>query len=198
MTFEGDKEQSPVVGYTFRYKKKVYGTFPRYISEIFYANGKRKLLKEDIYNKFFLNQLCLRDCCGDHCPFRSEPRMGDITIADFNNRERLFPYLHDNRSYSTVVFNTEQGKLILPDLEERMNLLDCDIESIRRYNPLFCRTTQENPQRSAFFTDYLNGTSLLDLKAKYVPKKKIYPTNYIPWHIKHYALFIATKLRGKK
>ena len=52
-----------------------------------------------------------------------------------------------------------------------MNTLPCDIEHVKKYNPLLYKTTQGNPLRDSFFQDFVNGIDFEYLIRKYIPEK---------------------------
>lgn len=187
MRYEGEKAGSSVVDYKFRNKKSCLGNYQRHTSLLVYSNGRSRYIEMDAYNRLFLNQLCLRDCCGETCKFRKIQRSGDITIADFNNKEQVYPDLNDNRAYSTIIFNTEKGKELSEKLENNMIILPCDIQNIVRFNPLFCRSTPSNQKRKDFFDEYCKGKMIEELIECYVPSKKTpgYWRRFVPWKLKH-------------
>ncbi len=112
-------------------------------------------LKNDPYFQLFINQLCVRKSCGENCIFRNENRQGDITIADFKHIEKISKeFVSCDKNYSTIVFNTAQGKDIMDALNSKMILREVDIGIIKQYNPLFYRNTISAQNRDAFFNDY--------------------------------------------
>ena len=118
--------------YTFRIKFRKYGNYQRYLSEITRESGKIERILIDDYNKLFLNQLCLRNCCGENCKYRKIHRQGDITLADCNNFTRNYPDIYDDRGYSTIVVNTTKGKAVLGDLPDFMVILPADLDDVKR------------------------------------------------------------------
>ena len=199
LEYMSDRENDKIIHYSFREKRKRYGNYQRYLSKHMYANGKTKFVLEDAYTKLFLEQLCLRPSCGENCRFRCQNRVGDITLADLNNKIGIFPKLKDQRGYSTVIANSDNGKIVLQRLNKIMKAYPCKIEDIKKYNPLFYRTTPENPNRNKFFSDYTRGMNIEDLLNKYIPKKKKTVNDFmmvhIPWKVKFYIYQIINKLK---
>ncbi len=183
-----------VISYRFRVKKKKFDYYERYRSEIEYADGSIESIVEDDYNQLFLNQLCLRDSCGEHCSFRTNRRWGDITIADFNGLGVVFPDLKDNRGYSTVIINSAAGERVYEQLVKGMVMYDCPIEELRKWNPLFFDTTLENKNRDAFFEDFISGMSISALRKKYVIAKKKLSFSWIKEHIPYNIKFSLKKI----
>jgi coenzyme F420-reducing hydrogenase beta subunit len=174
--------------YSFRNKKIKVGNVKIHVSGHGLENRKTYYVERDVYNDFFLNQLCLRPSCANNCKFRSSNRLGDITIADFKNKEGVFPRLMDYKNYSTVVVNSKKGDLIFNILQNRMKVLPCELDDIKRYNPLFYRHTKDNPQRKDFFKDYTSGVKMEELINKYIPKQRTSKIaafkDFIPYIIK--------------
>lgn len=193
-------ENKEICSYTFRVKKAFLGNYPRHRSRIQYTDGTSEEMIEDPYNRLFLNQLCLRDSCGEHCRFRDQARWGDLTIADFNNFIRTFPQQKDNRGYSSIIANTEAGLEILMQLPKFMNLFNCDVETIIKTNPLFAHTTPENPEREQFFADFRAGHSINDLCQKYVPRKHeplyAWIKRHLPFSFKYLVFQNIRNLKG--
>lgn len=187
-------EKNKIAGYQFRVKKKKLGFYERYQSKISYADGNEKTIVKDDYNQLFLNQLCLRDSCGEHCRFRTSRRLGDLTIADFNGFNQVFPEKKDARGYSTVIVNTQKGEDVFEKLGERMTLYGCGMKDIEKWNALFFRTSPENPQRENFFTDFAEGARISDLRKKYVRKDSRRVWNWIKEHIPYTVKFYIKRI----
>ena len=187
MNEEGRANGKLVTGYSFREKRNRFGNYSRYVSKYTYEDGSERLVEMDCYNRLFLSQLCLRDCCGENCAFRNQYRLGDITLADLNGKNQIFPSLDDPRPYSSFVVNTKKGRRVCSFLGSRMNLLPMDVEDVKKYNPLFCRTLPENPARKSFFEEYIMGISVDELADTYAPKHfsvKSWLAANLPWQLK--------------
>lgn len=187
--FYEKKYGSKIVGYSFRHKKAKLGNLQTYLSRHRLENNRIYYVEKDVYNEFFLTQLCLRPSCGSNCKFRTSNRLSDITIADFKNKSGVFPKLRDHRNYSTIVVNSSKGLAVFNGMRDRMTMLDCDLDDIKRHNPLFYRQTTDNQLRDEFFNDYSNGLEMDLLIKKYLPpqrefgRKQCYK-NFIPYRLK--------------
>lgn len=188
LDYLNEQYKSNLVNYTFRYKKVLFGNFENYLSKYEFSDGNSDFVFKDEYNEMFLSQLCLRDSCQSNCQFRNVNRMGDITIADFKAKRKIFPNLIDYRNYSTIVVNTKKGNEVYNDLNQKMDIYPCDIEDIKKYNPLFYRTTKGNAFRNDFFDDFENGMKMKNLISKYVSRKdksiKDHIKKVIPFKVK--------------
>lgn len=158
--------------YSFRNKSFKLGNLKDNLSVYKLNNGKSKFIERDEYSQLFYSQLCLRPSCGSNCKFRSSNRLGDITIADFKNKSGIFPKLKDYKNYSTIIVNSEKGDIVFNELHNKMSILSCEIEDIKKYNPLFYKHTKDNPRRDEFFEDYLNGLEIDLLINKYSSNQK--------------------------
>lgn len=164
-----------VTEYEFRTKRKIYERDHLQGVEV---GGKHIYVKNDPYIQLFLSQICLRESCGANCKFRAENRQGDITIADFKGLTQVFPQkIGEKKNYSSVIGNSLKGKNIIKKLNQYMDIVPCDIEDIKKYNPLFFRQTIFATQRDAFFAEYVqdpvstvinwtNSAQLADQSAK--------------------------------
>lgn len=157
----GDQFGGEVKAYEFRAKRSAYET--DYLAKVEFADGQEKYLVKDQYIQLFLNQNCLRPSCGENCIYRNENRPGDITIADFKGLTDVFPELAGTkRNYSSVIFNNEQGLKVYSSLEKNMRLLECSIDDIKKYNPLFCKQTRSSNERDDFFKEYISSEAAVD------------------------------------
>ncbi len=143
-----------VCSYEFRAKRNAYQT--DHLQKIKNKNGKVIYIENDPYMQLFLSQQCLRPSCGKNCRFRSAQRQGDITIADFKGLTNVFPDLNGSRkNYSSIIFNTPKGKSVIPQLSQSMKMRKCDIDDIKKYNPLFYRHTWSSEKRDLFFQEFV-------------------------------------------
>lgn len=169
--YYGRKYGRKIIEYSFRNRRILFGNQRLHISKHRLDNDKTYQVDRDIYNDFFLSQLCLRPSCGRNCKFRSINRFSDITIADFKNKSDVFPKLRDSKNYSTIIVNSMKGSKVFKGLQKNMNILACELDDIKKYNPLFCKHTKDNPLRNEFFIDYIEGVELDLLVKKYSSKR---------------------------
>lgn len=135
--------KTTVTSYEFRAKKS------------FKTDDSVLYIKNDPYIQLFLSQSILRPSCGKNCRFRSSRRQGDITIADFKGLTKVFPDLNcSNQNYSTIVASSEKGHRVLKMIESNMNIRECAIADIEKYNPLFSSHTWFSTEREKFFSEF--------------------------------------------
>lgn len=148
-----------VCSYEFRAKRNAYQM--DHLSYVKREDGKVVYIQRDPYIQLFLSQQCLRLSCGKNCKFRTEQRQGDITIADFKGLIEVFPELiGTKRNYSSIIVNTTKGEGIIPRLMDTMEIRNCNIQDIKKYNPLFYRHTWHSEKRDLFFKEFVESPNL--------------------------------------
>ena len=188
-----------VIAYEFRAKPPRKRTVVRYTSKYTYSDKKNKYIAYDSYSRLFLNQVCLRESCGENCRFRNQNRQGDITIADFNEKTVALPRINDFKNYSTIVCNNAKGRKVVAELRKRMDIYCCSLDIIKKYNPLFYRRTNENMQRKAFFEQYRAGKSIdcLVTEFGYIPPKGYkWIIENMPYSIKRFIYSLVGGLKN--
>lgn len=145
-----------IISYEFRAKRNIIET--DYLSKVVTAKHTDGIyLVNDPYIQLFLQQQCLRPSCGKNCKYREEQRQGDITISDFKGLAYVFPQLAGSKvNYSSIITNTIKGAEIVSTLSNTMSLYPCEIEQIKKYNPLFYRQTHFSEKRDLFFNEYIS------------------------------------------
>ncbi|MBR4950313.1 MAG: Coenzyme F420 hydrogenase/dehydrogenase, beta subunit C-terminal domain, partial [Clostridia bacterium] len=169
-----------IESYEFRAKRETFEV--EYLSKITFKDKKTEYIGEDRYTQLFLSQKCLRPSCGENCTYRKEIRQGDITIADFKGLLFVFPHLKGTkRNYSSVIINTKKGEKVIDILSKNMELIPCEIDDIKKFNPLFYRQTKPYDGRNEFFEFYcdfpektVNEKTLPSKVVKRSVKRKIF------------------------
>ena len=82
-----------------------------------------------------------------------------------------------------------------------MNILSCDLDHVKKYNPLFYTTTKGNPLREAFFKDFTNGMNFKNLVQVYNTqpakiKRADQIKKTIPYNIKFWMRRIRIKIKS--
>lgn len=163
-----------ISSYEFRTKRKVWEK--DHLQRIDSDNTSLYVVN-DPYIQLFLSQNCLRPSCGENCKFRNSNREGDITIADFKGLGSVFPALSGSKNnYSTMVFNTDKGKKLIPTLQKTMEMYSCQLEDIEKYNPLFCKQTWFSDKRDAFFDSFILNKE--EAIKKYTHPAEIYKPSF--------------------
>ena len=104
------------------FRSKSFGWFQHCL--LVEADGGVRYLEksdDDWYMYHFLHNYSLRKCCYD-CQYSNGNHVSDITIADFWGVKNYKPGINDEKGISLIVFNTDIGRSLQPQLEELMNL----------------------------------------------------------------------------
>ena len=183
-----------IVQYSFRNQMVTAGNRRDYICCYEFDNGERMCFVDDVYQSLFLSQLCLRASCGENCKFRNKNRLGDLTIADLKAKHSIFPYMIDNRNYSTIAVNSKKGEMVLAAIGKQMKMYPLPMSAIKKYNPLFFETTKGNSNRDLFFEDFVNSSDFGDVFPKYVSKE---PRRLVGPPVKDYILPYVVRRCGR-
>lgn len=153
----GEQLGEEVIAYEFRAKRKIIEE--DYLSKVTTGEGIYYVTK-DSYQQLFLSQDILRPSCGDNCKYRDVRRPGDLTIADCRGLTKIFPDLRGSKkNYSTIVCNTEKGKLAAEHLYKTMDVREYSLDEVIKYNPLFAHQTWASKNRDTFFDNFLTAPS---------------------------------------
>ncbi len=191
--YVNDNSGKILKNYTFREKVRINGKLEIYNSKYEYSNGDIEYIHRDLYNQFFLSQLCIRLSCGESCIYRHSKRLSDITISDYKGTPvKNKPFLlSDFKNYSSIIINSQKGIDIFNDFSKNMVVHTTTLEYLEKINLLFFHTTKENPLRNEFFRDFTNGKGFNYLKKKYVNEK---PQQYNGFKIKLKLLYHETRV----
>lgn len=115
----GGKSTDSIKNIEFRNKK--YGWYDyQFTMESPYGTYKCSNQK-DAFFKGFLEHLCIRPSCY-LCKYKNGSSYSDITLADFWNIKKVFPYFDDNKGISCIIINSEKGKLLLNKIKNHIQL----------------------------------------------------------------------------
>ena len=124
------------VGYSFR-DKKIHG-WSCSSSSSWEKDGKQCYIKYskdmEAYFKAFISGDLMRMNCYS-CPFATNERVSDITLADYWGARRLhpeFPEIH--KGVSLVIVNTRKGEKFFNMIESRMFIMPINLDDAVRNN----------------------------------------------------------------
>ncbi len=104
-------------------------------------------MKQNPYYILFFDHYDLRPCC-HHCPYASQERVTDLTLADFWGIEEAIPQMDDDTGVSLILCGTEKGQRLLDQAQglqlEKSNWQAC-------YQPIFEKPSAKNPGRNSFW-----------------------------------------------
>lgn len=109
-----------------------------------------KSIKEDIYLKLFLSNICLRKSCYN-CNIGGTRSVADISLADFWGVEYGDKKNYNSKGTSLVLINNENGRLFFNEVSSKLSVEEVDLNYAIRYNPSIIQPVQEHPNRKKFF-----------------------------------------------
>lgn len=117
----------------------------------------KKKAERDKYFYSFLKGITCRDSCID-CQFKSEKRVGDITIGDFIGlgRDSYFEF-KNGINPSLVLVNTELGKTQIATILNQGEFVPRPVEEAVKGGPSLKRETMTNRFRPTFKKHYVQG-----------------------------------------
>ncbi len=107
-----DDEQDNIKGIKFRSKKFGWSTHLSVVTE----DSEKISPYSDDYFHAFLWGYSQREACFS-CPYATANRVGDITIGDFWEINKVFHDWSDKKGTSLLLVNTEKGRSIVDDVE---------------------------------------------------------------------------------
>ena len=119
-----------------------------------YANNTEYVAKlsDDLMMKAFLRNLCLRPSCYD-CRFKNKNRESDITLADFWGIQNVLPEMDDDKGTSLAVINSEKGKEIFEEIQEKIVWRKTDLEEAIKYNSSMVSSVAMPKNRERFMRE---------------------------------------------
>lgn len=137
----------------------------------------RKEFIQDVFMRGFLQDLYLRPSCYN-CKSKTLNRRSDLTIADFWGVENIVPEIDDDKGTSLVLVNSNNGKKIFEQLQNKMIVKKVNCDEAIKYNPSAIKSVSINPKRDKFFEEIdSHSCELSGLINKYTKislAKKIY------------------------
>lgn len=123
------------------------------VSFIFQNNTEyRKTLRDDLFMKAFLKNVCLRPSCYN-CQFKTLHRESDITLADFWGIQRILPDMDDDKGTSLIFVNSTKGQAMFEKINDKILFKEVDINQAVLYNSAAIKSVEYNPKRESFFEE---------------------------------------------
>lgn len=154
--YEEKKRNCNIVAYNFR-TKIPNGATPHYYTVVTEKNSKIKSVTKPYFRSpfyaFFQKYISLRESCYN-CTFAERGRVSDITIADFHAIEKYVPGINRFEGVSTVIINTEKGKRLFEDIQDRIWFKPFSMEQLISDKVLFAEKTARPAGRDRFIISY--------------------------------------------
>ena len=138
--------------FNFRAKHPKKGIVNSRNSEIYYKSGGFLLrtIENDPFLKGYYNRLFYRKSCAA-CPFANSNRLTDITIGDAWGIENIKPEWNPITGVSLIILNNEKGMSLLSNFENKMDLIESNIEWAIENNSQLKKPTIMHINREKFF-----------------------------------------------
>lgn len=120
-----------------------------------FANGKSfyGVRGKDYYSRAYHSNMIDRISCYD-CKFKGYPRISDITLADFWDKNGVIKDLDDNIGTSAVIINNSHGEELFNLASKRLIKKEVQIKDIEPANPALLKSSKRpNYNRDDFFKD---------------------------------------------
>jgi len=149
--FRETEAGSPAQRIAFRRKNEGWKRFS--VSFLFKNNTEyRQNLRNDLYMRAFLKDVCLRPSCYD-CKFKGLNRQSDITLADFWGIQNILPEMDDDKGTSLIIINSEIGRALFDEMKDRMAYQEVDIHEAVKYNSAAIKSVKYNLKRDGFMAE---------------------------------------------
>lgn len=157
--------------FKFRYKEKY--TWGRGYQLKFEDNKE----KSDIaalspYYYAFLSNMLHRPVCYS-CPYATDQREGDITLADYWGIEEEYPEMFNPKGNSLIIINSKKGSNILKEIENKLEIIESTMEIAKRKNENLSKASNKHKYRDIIYID------LEKEGFEYISKKYCRPHKYV-------------------
>lgn len=118
-----------------------------------------------LYNK----HLIMRDECHE-CSFASTKRVGDITVGDFWNVQKINPSFYNKNGVSSVLCNTEKGRELFFSIMGKFYTIPLSVKDCIQPN-MQCPTSR-NTLSDVFWSEYKNK-GFTYVRKKYASRTRV-------------------------
>ena len=105
---------------------------------------------DNIYMKGFLRDIYLRPSCY-RCKFKKPITSADLTLADYWGVQYKHPELDDDKGISLILVNSEKGKKMLNNINDKANIIETSLDYAINNNPCIVSSVKYNARREEFF-----------------------------------------------
>ncbi|MBQ7415728.1 MAG: Coenzyme F420 hydrogenase/dehydrogenase, beta subunit C-terminal domain [Oscillospiraceae bacterium] len=135
-----------------RFKHKTYG-YHATTMKVDFENGKSWYGsgRVDPMMKAFVSELASRPSCGA-CNFKQLGRKSDITMFDCYEFTSVTGMPDDNKGYSSVLIQSEQGAELFEAVRDRLTVIPAQADQLVKANGIMVyRSAKPNPKREQFY-----------------------------------------------
>lgn len=170
LNYQKNKYHSEILEISFR--NKTYG-YHSGTMKIRFANGKTYYgsARVDYMLKSFFNEIASRPVCYQ-CPFKMLERCSDFTIYDCWHATELVSGLKDDdRGYTNVIVQSEQGKHLLKQISDRYELYQTDTKKAIALDGIMVMNSAKSHVRRSEFYVGIDERTMDEQIQKFIPVK---------------------------
>lgn len=152
-----EEKEGEIESYRFRAKRQVNNGMNWFFS--YKVKGHREVLKnwpEDIFNYLYMKSYIYRDSCYT-CNYATEDRCSDLTLCDYwgwHNYQRKFKV---GSTVSGILVNTEKGRQLLNDINEKLIIERAELDNIKRHNGCLVSPSDHSGKREQILDEWKNN-----------------------------------------
>lgn len=152
-----------IIDYKFRSKKWGWNIHKEFIklenNQEIHSTGLIELFKNLYYSRLVMRSSCYT------CPYTSLERIGDLTIADCRNIEKIYPSMNTFNGISLVMVNTEKGSKVFNIIKDVGKCYPVEINKI--IQPPLIKSEKKPIESDEFWNNFLNNGYEYAIKKHY-------------------------------
>lgn len=123
-----------------------------------YESGKECSItnSQSLFMKLFVGDYISRPSC-ENCKFKGYSRVSDITLGDFWGIWDIDPEMDDNKGTSVVLVQSDKGKILWNEIENKIRFKEVSLEQASQQNPSMLVSSKANPDRQDVLDKIRNG-----------------------------------------
>lgn len=168
-----ERNKSKIVSVNFRSKAV---SWKQFTMKIIFSNGAEycKLFDLDPYGQAFVTNISLADVCYE-CPFRTESRVADLTLADAWGISDIHRVVKENKGASIIFVHNFKGKQACQKIFDNIRCEELSEIEIGQQRKRLTERHQRHRNREAFFAfiDSMDFSTLVKKQAPYSLKKEV-------------------------
>ncbi len=148
-----EKKYGKLTEYNFRDERDGWSSTKYHCAK--FENGKELYKSKELqaFSSLFGTHENMRESCFS-CRFSDTYRCADITIGDCWGIEHINKEFYDANGVSQVLINTEKGQDFWNSIENCFNVVEADIDEIKKYNTVLSYPAEKAKGYEKFWLDY--------------------------------------------
>ncbi len=157
--YRAEKDNDGEFPISINLRSKITGWSKYQYSNLFqYDNGKEysSLSSQNLFMKLFVGDYISRPSCAN-CSFKGYSRASDITLGDFWGIWDIEPEMDDNKGTSLVLIQSEKGKCVWQQINEKIVCKQVTMEQASQQNPSMLASSKAKENRDEVLEKIRNG-----------------------------------------